>query len=381
MIENEAFVELLKLNDIEMATGVPCSAISRLFHTLDSSKLVRYFAAATEGEAIGIASGAWLSGKNTAVFYQNSGIGNTINPLASLSDPYAIPALMFVSMRGAPGFPDEAQHEIMGTRGGDFLKLVNVETQKFPKNTQDLEAAFSYALGKYQNRSSFAFLIDPKTFENSSVISSKNIPGFEERSGHLIVSKGGDDITRYSAIDIVAGRYDDDLIIATMGMTSRELYAISGSRPNHFLMTGSLGHAAPIGFGLAKNVKEPVVVLDGDGALLMKMGVCATIGRYTPKNLVHIVLDNGVYGSTGNHLSSTCNLDFSLVAKAAGYNQIYACEGRQGISNAISAIDDKSGPTFLHCKVSSEEKEKAPRPDMDMKDHALGFREYVIGLK
>lgn len=380
MINNEVFIKVIAQNGFKTTSGVPCSSISRLFHALDTSREVRHFGASTEGEAIGIISGTWLAGKRAAVFCQNSGVGNMINPLVSLNDPYAIPTMIFVSMRGVPGYPDEAQHEIMGARSGDFLRLANIEVEKLPKELNTLEEAFEQAVQNYNNRRSHAFLIDPKTFENSAYIPEAITAREARQSGDIVIAKDDIDITRHAAIEIIARRYTNNLTIATTGMISRELYAVTGKKPNHFLMAGSMGHASAIGFGVAQNVNAPVIALDGDGALLMKMGTCATIGRYAPKNLMHVVLDNGVHGSTGNNKSNAVGFDFALVAKASGYKQIYSCSGQSGISEVVGSIDNTKGPIFMHCHVSSEEKIKFPRPNMDMKEHAMIFREHASHL-
>lgn len=376
MIKACEFLEMIKENGIALTTGVPCSSLSELFHTMHKGKALPHFGTTTEGEAIGLSAGSWLAGKQAAIFCQNSGIGNMINPLSSLNVPYAIPANIWVSMRGAPGHPDEVQHDIMGARGGDFLRLTETITTACPTNLPDIREAFIKAAHRVSERTSHAFLINPGTFENAAFKASENEKAWKK--GDFSEFHDGCLTTRMTAIESFYSLHDKSLIIATTGMTSRELHAVAGEHKNHFLMTGSMGHASSIGLGLALNTQKSVMILDGDGALLMKMGTCATIGRYAPPNLMHVVLDNGVHGSTGGSSSNANTFNFAMMAQAAGYNHVVSCFGQKGIEEAAKKTSTLTGPLFVHCIISPEEKTKAPRPEMDMKEHALKFRQHML---
>jgi phosphonopyruvate decarboxylase len=165
--------------------------------------------------------------------------------------------------------------------------------------------------------------------------------------------------------------------IATTGYAYRELHA-TVDRPNYFYMAGSMGHAAAIGLGVSINTTEPTVVLDGDGALLMKMGTCATIGRFSPKNLMHIVIDNGLFESTGGQSSNAGSVDFSQIAQACSYRQVWQCTGRDAIERFSQTIDPLSGPTFAHIRVLPSRGPAISRPKLDLQQVATRFREFVI---
>lgn len=377
MIEPSEFIDALTLANYEVLSGVPCSNISSVFSALESTQKLRYIPATTEGEAIGIAAGHWLTGKKAAVICQNSGIGNMVNPLASLNEPYGIPASLFVSMRGAPGFTDESQHNIMGREAAKLLELLTVKTSILPDNKKQLTLALSQANDEIFNRRIFAFLINPKVINNSKVIKCEPTSGIQNNHSSIRVVNQGEMVTRNTAINILMQSFKNCATIATTGYAYRELYA-TGDRPNYFYMVGSMGHAASIGLGIASNLASPVVILDGDGALLMKMGSCATIGRQAPKNLLHIVLDNGQFESTGGQSTNAGLVEFSQIAKACNYRQVWKCIGQSAIEQFSQTIDPMSGPTFAHIIVSPSTGPAVARPKIDLQQLALRFRDFAM---
>ena len=376
MIDPPEFIDALVFNKYDCISGVPCSNISALFHALENSTNIRYIPATTEGEAVGIVVGCWLAGKKAAVICQNSGVGSIVNPMASLNAPYSKPTTLFLSMRGALGFPDEPQHDIMGRETKKFLELLSVKTEILPENLGRMEFVLSQANNQLLNRQSRAFLIHPKVINNLKAIHPDHVVVTQSSFYPIHQDFGGEMITRQEAIAILMHTFGKYATIATTGYAYRELYA-TGDRANYFYMAGSMGYAPAIGLGLSINMTQPTIVLDGDGALLMNMGVCATIGKQAPNNLVHIVLDNGLYESTGGQHSNASSVDFSHIAQACSYRQVWQCVGRDAIERFCQTIDPLSGPTFVHIRVSPLKSTAVLRPKIDFPLLAIRFREFI----
>lgn len=376
MIEPTTFVEMLAEHGYEVVSGVPCSNLSAVFHTLERTDVLRYIPATTEGEAVGIASGNWLTGKKAAVICQNSGVGNMVNPLSSLNGPYHLPLTLFVSMRGAPGYPDEAQHDIMGREAGRLLELLAVTARTLPAEAENVQRELWQVDQELAHRQSCAFLINPK------VISNPGIAGLHEPArplpepGPIRLEAQGPAVTRQEAVEILMQVFHQSLVVATTGFAYRELYA-TGDRPNYFYMVGSMGHAAALGLGMAPNTALPVVILDGDGALLMKMGTCATIGGQQPANLLHMVLDNGQFESTGGQRTNACSVDFAQVARACHYRQVWQCRGRDALERFCQEVEPLAGPTFAHISVAPATTPAVSRPRIDLPQLAWRFREFA----
>lgn len=159
-------------------------------------------------------------------------------------------------------------------------------------------------------------------------------------------------ISRAQAIAAVLELLTDQPVIICNGFPSREAFKIA-DRPTHFYMIGSMGVAPAIGLGvaLAKPNKQ-VVIFDGDGNVLMGMGTLATVAALRPKNFIHVVFDNEVYGSTGNQptISNVVRLD--LVAKAAGYVNVERVREREDLVYEFKDMLGKDGPSFLLVKVN-----------------------------
>ncbi|MBX9605024.1 MAG: phosphonopyruvate decarboxylase, partial [Gammaproteobacteria bacterium] len=160
---------------------------------------------------------------------------------------------------------------------------------------------------------------------------------------------------------LAAGDDGRTVIIATTGFTGRELYALA-DRPQHFYMVGSMGCASSLGLGLA--LARPdlrVVVVDGDGAALMRMGNLATVGAYNPPNLVHVVLDNEAHDSTGAQATVTACTDFASVAAACGYARVLRSDDVRELQDLLAA-PSAAGASFAHVKIATGARDDLPRP-------------------
>ena len=168
-------------------------------------------------------------------------------------------------------------------------------------------------------------------------------------------------------------------VVATTGKTGRELFTLE-DRPQQLYQVGSMGCASAMGLGIALNTTRPVVVLDGDGAALMKLGTLATIGAHAPSNLIHVLLDNGVHDSTGGQATVSANVDFAAVAQACGYPRAYRCDSESSFSQALeAALTDGPRPVLIHALIAPGSLAKLGRPTVLPRDVARRFRSFIMG--
>ncbi|MEE8500946.1 MAG: phosphonopyruvate decarboxylase, partial [Kiloniellales bacterium] len=324
MIEAESFLAAARERGFDFYSGVPCSFLTSLINRAIGDPATHYVGAASEGEAVGIAAGAWLAGRATVVMCQNSGLGNAINPLTTLNWPFRIPTLLIVTLRGEPGLGDEPQHELMGRITTRLMDDIGVPSAGFP----DHEGAIAPRLDAARATMAEADLPYALVLRKGVVaeVSLVEVSPATRRAGqYRDLSEGAPRPTRIVALRRILDLVPDDAaLIATTGKCGRELFTLA-DRPQHFYQVGSMGCAGAMGLGVALNARRPVVVLDGDGAALMKLGAFATIGAQGPENLVHLVLDNGIHDSTGGQATVSANVDFARVALACGYRRAVAC--------------------------------------------------------
>ena len=305
--------QLLKgLSDIGISrfTGVPCSYFSGPIALATSSPEFEYEAAVNEGTAISSAAGAYLAGAPTAVFMQNSGFGNIVNPLTSLLLPYELPVLVFISMRGWPSArSDEPQHHWMGKLVPDWLRSLDIEHEVLSPEPNDLSQTLERARLTLQDGKSFFVLVG------------KDAIAGEPSSTHTQQVEQG--IARSDLVAAVIDAVDDSTpVLSTTGFMSRELFA-ARDRDLNFYMQGSMGHLAAISLGIARHSpSRKVVLLDGDGAVLMHAGSLANLAGAATHNVVHVVFNNGLYASTGGQAVVT-NVDFALLGESLGYRSTW----------------------------------------------------------
>jgi phosphonopyruvate decarboxylase len=361
---------------VDFFTGVPCSFLTPLINGAISDNRLAYVAAASEGEAVAIASGAWLAGHKTAVICQNSGLGNAVNPITSLNYPFCIPTLMVVTWRAGPGLKDEPQHELMGRITPGLLDLMEVPHRPFPTDKASVAPAIEEALSEMDKTGRpFAFIMQKGDVTNDG--GDMSAPPARARGQLADLCKRGELPTRYATMETMLEVISDDTaVIATTGKCGRELFTIN-DRPQHLYQVGSMGCAAAMGLGVAQNVERPVVVLDGDGAALMKLGSLATIGAYAPDNLIHIVLDNGTYDSTGGQPTVSESVDFAGVAADCGYGAGIRCDGLDGFSAALAQAKDSNGPSLIHMRVQPGSMSDLGRPTVSPAAVALRFKEFL----
>ena len=376
MITAADFFAAAARHGFDFYTGVPCSFLTPLINGVLNRPALAYVAAASEGEAVAIAAGAWLAGRNTVVMCQNSGLGNAVNPLTSLNAPFHIPTLLITTWRGQPGLGDEPQHELMGRITQDLLSLVNVEHEALPKAAEALPAALRRAATRMgESERPFAFVMEQGSVRDDGLTLPP--PRLADPGLREDLTVPGETPSRAAVLERFLALVDPAAaVIATTGKCGRELFTL-GDRPQHLYQVGSMGGAAGMGLGVALNVSGPVVVLDGDGAALMKLGSFATIGAYAPAGLIHIVLDNGVHDSTGGQPTVSSSVDFAAVAVACGYRYAGSCNTLEGFASAYRSAAAGPKPALIHARIAPGSMSKLGRPTIAPKDVARRFKAFL----
>ena len=378
MITAPQFIHEAKRLGFDFYTGVPCSFLTPLINGVLNDGTLTYVAATSEGEAVAIAAGAWLAGRQTVVMCQNSGLGNAVNPLTSLNAPFRIPTLLVTTWRGWPGFSDEPQHAVMGAITQDLLTLIGIEQAPFPVSPEALVPALARAVDRMHARDlPYALVMKKGSVKDEGL---RGVARPAARRGTLVDDPAdGPLLSRLAVLEQFLEIADDTTaVIATTGKCGRELFTLA-DRPQHLYQVGSMGGASAMGLGVALNTTKTVVVLDGDGALLMKMGNLATIGACAPANFVHIVLDNGVYNSTGGQATVSASVDIAAVAAACGYRYAARCRTAAGFDQALQGALTNAKPALLHVHITPGSLNKLGRPTVRPADVARRFKAFLAG--
>ena len=357
MIRSEFFIEKLRESGIDCYTGVPDSLLKNICaYITDHFDAHHNIIAANEGAAVGLAAGHYLAtGRPACVYMQNSGEGNIINPLASLTDQevYNIPVLLLIGWRGRPGVHDEPQHIKQGKVTMGLLNTMGVNFDVLSKDEDKAEKQIAKAVTALKNKEVYALVIEKDTFEEYKLQN---------------VEKNDLTMSREEAIRTVAAALDEnDCIISTTGMISRELFeyrtSMGQGHERDFLTVGSMGHASQIALGIAMAQSgRRIWCFDGDGAAIMHMGSMAIIASKEPKNYVHIVFNNGAHDSVGGQPTVGFKIDLPAVAKAVGYKNAFSTETKEHLTNLLKMLKAQEGPVLLEIKVKKGNRKDLGRP-------------------
>jgi phosphonopyruvate decarboxylase len=334
-----ALYQTLRSRGVDLFSGVPCSYFGGLLDAAERD--ARYVAAANEGVALATAAGSALGGRCCMVLTQNSGLGNLVNPLASLAATFGIGIPLLISYRGDPaGEADEPQHELAGAATEPVLDALRVPAWRLPRDLAGAGAVLDAVLGQVAEGRCAAALLAKGT-----IAPARPAPAAAPGPACLPPSE---------ALAVIAGQLADELVVATTGYTSRRLFAI-GDRPGNFYMQGSMGHAISIGLGLAlARPDRRVVVLDGDGACLMHLGALGTVTDQSPANLTHIVLDNGGYESTGGQRVPRGARHLDQVALNLGYRNCARVASATALASELPRALRADGPVMLVVDVARD---------------------------
>lgn len=381
MIEAKTFCDAAKEAGFSLYTGVPCSYVKPFINFVIDSPELTYIGATNEGDAVAIATGAELGGKRAIVMMQNSGLGNAVSPLTSLNAVFRIPVLLIVTLRGEPGGPpDEPQHELMGAITTKMLETMNVAWDYFPREPAEIAPAIENAVAHMASTGMPFCLVMKKDSVGPHKLATKAAvrpsPASAVAGPAASIASGDEKAKRPSRQDALRAvqRAVDarDIVIATTGYTGRELYACE-DRHNQLYVVGSMGCASSIGLGLAwARPDRRVVVLDGDGAMLMRLGALATLAYEQPKNLVHVLLDNEAHESTGGQSTVSHSMDLPAVARSCGYTSVTTAADAADLEKHLT--DRRPGLRFLALKTRHGVPDDLPRPKVTPREVAGRIR-------
>lgn len=359
MLSMEVFGRKLEEFEFNFFSGVPCSFLKPMInYAINKNQFVM---AANEGDAVAIAAGAYLGGQKSIFLCQNSGLTNAVSPLTSLNYTFEIPVLGFVSLRGEPGVTDEPQHELMGTITDKLLNVMQVENTVLSNDIGEAMEQLSYANRVIEAGKSFFFIVRKDTFASLKLTEQNVIEKIEVKVKFSNTQERS--VKRMDALNALQNKIDNDtILLATTGVTGRELFELQ-DQDNQFYMVGSMGCISSIGLGLAMvQPNKKIVVIDGDGSLLMRLGSLTTNSYYAPMNLYHLLLDNGVHESTGGQRTVSSKVDFIKIVEGANYPTIDELKDVMDLQNALDEWYVNPKLSFGYMKIEKGTKDNLGRP-------------------
>ncbi len=375
----EELIQLLTENQYKLIAGVPDSIFKDFLTSINHTCNLQHIICNNEGEACSIACGFHLATNQIPIVYmQNSGLGNCINPLTSLLDPlvYSIPVLLLISWRAKPGEKaDEAQHLRMGKITANLLELLDIPWMCASTDIEKMKSTLLIANNYFiKKKSAFAILFPSGTISASE---NENIKKKERGEYGNIVRE---DLLRI----IHKNQKTNDIFIATTGKISREIFELREieqvSHEKDFLTVGSMGCASAIALGIAlQKPKHRIVLIDGDGACLMRMEHLATIGHYQPNNLLHIIIDNNAYESTGSQPTLSKSVKLEQVAKACGYQNAQVIKEIDEFKTAYCS--NLSGPSVIVVKSNTYSRLNLGRPTITPIENKEAFMKNLLKNK
>jgi phosphonopyruvate decarboxylase len=373
MINTQKFYESLNQNGVDFYTGVPDSLLKDICSYIsDNAPADKHIISANEGGAVALAMGYYLATSKTPLVYmQNSGFGNTINPLLSLADPkvYSIPMLLVIGWRGEPGVKDEPQHVKQGEVSETLLKTLDIPYVIISDKTEDIDKVISGAIKKAEeNNGPYAILVRKGTFEPYS-LKTKIKTNFDLNREEAIIK----------TTELLS---DSDIIVATTGKTSRELFEFRArnNQGHHrdFLTVGGMGHANQIALGISiAKPNKKVYCFDGDGAALMHTGSLGIIGDLKIENFKHIIFNNGAHDSVGGQPTIGFDIDFGKIAKSFNYTKVFRIEKLNHFDEIFTNFQKEKGPCLLEILVNKGARQDLGRPTVSPKENKLDFMSFI----
>ena len=368
---------LVNIIGADFYTGVPDSQLQALCNFLMSEYGIdpkHHIIAANEGNCTALAAGYYLAtGKVPVVYMQNSGEGNIINPVASLLNDkvYAIPCVFVIGWRGEPGIHDEPQHIYQGEITVKLLDDMGIESFIIGKDTTEDEV--KNAMENFKT-----VLADGR---NVAFVIRKGALSFDGK----VEYKNDNTMVREDIIKHIIEVSGEDPIISTTGKASRELFearvANDQSHKYDFLTVGSMGHSSSIALGVAINKPNTKIwCVDGDGAVLMHMGSMAVLGANKPKNMVHVVINNGAHETVGGMPTVAAKIDMVAIAKACGYPNTVTVDNFEELDKELKLAKDRDELSFIEVKCSIGARADLGRPTTSARENKEGFMEYLSTL-
>ncbi|MGO4331226.1 phosphonopyruvate decarboxylase [Cupriavidus sp. 2TAF22] len=368
MIEAAQFVEAARARGFDWYAGVPCSYLTPFINYVLQDPTLHYVSAANEGDAVALIAGVTLGareGRRGITMMQNSGLGNAVSPLTSLTWTFRLPQLLIVTWRGQPGVADEPQHALMGPVTPNMLDTMEIPWETFPTDPAEVGPALDRAVAHMDATGRPYALVMQKGSVAPYALKEQARPAPRPKAVPRTVPGGAGALpTRREALQRVIAHspLDNTVVLASTGFCGRELYALD-DRANQLYMVGSMGCLTPFALGLA--LARPdlhVIAVDGDGAALMRMGVFATLGAYGPSNLTHVLLDNGAHDSTGGQATVSHNVSFAGVAAACGYASAVEGDNLALLDETLAQPARAAGPRLVALSISAGTPDGLPRP-------------------
>lgn len=361
------------LDGFEYFTGVPDSLLSPLCNYLFDKYGIseNHVIAANEGNAVGLAAGYHLAtGKVPVVYMQNSGLGNIVNPVASLLNDkvYGIPCLFIVGWRGEPGVHDEPQHVFQGEITVSMLENLDIATFILSKDTE--RAELDAALARFEELF--------KMGKQAAIVVKKGALEFDKK----IKFKNDNTMLREDIIKHIAAVTGEDVIVSTTGKASRELFEIREAQATHhgrdFLTVGSMGHSSSIALGIAQvKTDRKIWIVDGDGAALMHLGSMATLGAKAPCNIVHVVINNGSHETVGGLPTVAEKIDLVAIAKGCGYPNAVSVDSFEALDVELGNAKARNELSFIEVKCAIGARADLGRPTTTAKQNKESFMEFL----
>ena len=391
MIEAHQFVEAARERGFRWYAGVPCSFLTPFINYVLGDPSLEYVSMGNEGDAVALIAGVALGGNGAGApgrgitMMQNSGLGNAVSPLTSLTWTFQLPQLLIVTWRGQPGIADEPQHALMGPITPRLLETMQIPWEPFPTDADAIGAALDRATAHMDETGRPYCLLMQKGSVAPHALDRSAAPApLAARAlgapPPSCAAPEGERASRQEALREVVARTPAHAtaVLASTGYCGRELYAID-DRPNQIYMVGSMGCVLPWALGLALARPDlDVLALDGDGAALMRMGAMATVGAYQPANLRHLLLDNGVHDSTGGQATVAPRISFAGVAQACGYAR--AVESGD-LARVTSWLEEPRfcGPSFARLWIRPGTPPDLPRPSLSPVEVRRRFMRHFAG--
>lgn len=373
MISPADFFEALNARGVSFYAGVPDSLLSSFCAYVDDNiEVPKHLIAANEGNAVALAAGFHMAtGKIGAVYLQNSGLGNVINPLTSLADKevYRIPMLLVIGWRGEPGVKDEPQHVKQGRITEEQLNLLEIPYSVLDNESNIDEVLNLVFTALSDTGAPVALLVRKDAFKK-----------YKTRKNCTVMST----MPREVALSRIIETLDtSDVVISTTGKTSREVYeirALRGEAQHDFLTVGGMGHTSSIALGVAIGQPDKrVICIDGDGSALMHLGAMAIIGNVKPPNLIHILLNNASHESVGGQPTVADQLDFRALALACGYTAYFMADTEQSINATFELIAEIAGPVLFEIRIATGSRDDLGRPKSTAENNKFSFMEHIRG--
>ena len=354
MIKADSLINLLKKNNSNFFTGVPDSVLKELCSSLQYKSKKNHIVATSEGAAVSMGIGHYLSTKNVPCIYmQNSGLSNALNPLISIAHEkvYSIPLILIIGWRGSPKIKDEPQHNVKGKITESILKLLNIKYTIIRDNNDLKKFDKQIKIAKKKN-TIVACLIEQGTLEKVKKINSKK--DFYKLDKETFLKT------------LLQTLGENTKIISSTGYNSRELMYLRDKykikKSSDFYMVGGMGHTSSVALGYSLSSKKKTICIDGDGSFLMHLGSIKTVGTFANKNLKYVLLNNNSHDSVGGQSTYANDINFEKLSNSLGFKKFYSIENDKNLKKNIQKFLKGSSLNFLEVKVSNSKIKNLPRP-------------------